>query len=307
MADTAQTSGIYSFGVVSSLQTSHQQQTADIVSVGLVGVEFPATTGTVTSTGVVSSEQHTLGNIASAGVVSSLQTSHQTTTGSVVGTGVVGSDQFTANDANIQYELHVGTDEVQLVRELTATDRTPDETFTGLPHTTTLTLAAGTHYAVLQRRNKYGLRSRNVNPTRFDVNASTEDFNAPPSPPFNFRLVRRRDNVVRATANYYEDQDANRATKWLVYLTTDGGDPQTATPTVVEMSGGTVEKLIFDTAQLTGGTMVRARLKTRRIDAPDPPLELQQRDSEFTEELMVTIVVQAANAPEPVGAGQWPE
>ncbi len=185
----------------------------------------------------------------------------------------VDAEEFVADTVLDRFELHVGTDERALRAELGTGNRTPDETFAALPHTTALALPDGLHFAVVQKRSIYNLFSNNVLATRIFVESAAAE-NRPPATPFMVRLsqitISPTDFQLRIRAWYFEKQDDNAATEWLVFFTRTGVDPILATPTVVTMQAKPtrgVRELVHIVANLDAGNLTRVKVKTRRVDA----------------------------------------
>lgn len=135
----------------------------------------PPTTGTCEASAVVSGAvQHVQPCVAAAVTSDSTTAMSRVASGTCQASAVAEGDTFYGVPSQARYELFVATDGA-------AFDfGTPDETFTTLPHTTTLTLATGTHELVLRQRNKWGFTSLNIDPVTIVVDAGGAG--QPPAP-----------------------------------------------------------------------------------------------------------------------------
>jgi hypothetical protein len=190
-------------------------------------------------------------------------------------TGNVLRGKFRQPDSNLdRYEIFVGTDADP---DPTAA---PDETFTSLPHTTTLTFADGaTHNILVRDRNQWNLSSQNVfNPNNdgtggytFTVDGAGDLDATKPSDPYNVALTQAASGAVKVSAfyNYLEDGD-NAATKFLVYLTNNGVDPVPGvdSPTEVDFTQADgLAKLTYTSATQTDGATIKVIVQVRRVDS----------------------------------------
>lgn len=185
----------------------------------------------------------------------------------------------------------------------------PDETFSTLPYTTTLTLDADAQSRVLvRRRNRYGLISRNADSTLFRIDAEGEEAPTPPQGPAIQQVRPGADGEVVIEAQYHPFTEADAddaATHWLIYVTADDTAPLTATPIEVAMAADLgPRQLIYTTDGLGAleGAPVRVVVRTRRVwevpaeDPEDPPVEMEV-DSENTAESTTTATAWGPTGP----------
>lgn len=170
-----------------------------------------------------------------------------------------------ADDDLERYELYVGTDSSPDF------ESAPLETFTTLPHDTPALDASHTYYFVLRKRNKWNLLSQNIAEWTFVVDAEGEKEATKPSAPSSADVVLTPDvdGKVRLVANYYYLEDSEEATKFLIYLTDDGSDPDpdVDVPTVVDMvKVDGIAKLDWLSSEYANGTTIKIIVRTRRID-----------------------------------------
>lgn len=174
------------------------------------------------------------------------------------------SDVTLADPSVEQFELYISTDGDDWDFD------SPDETFTSLPHTTSLTLAEGEHRIIVRKRSKYDRSSFNLDWTTVTVDSSGDQQEPDPSAPFETSITQVAGNKARVSATYFHAQDAVPATQWLVYVTTDGSDPDpdVDSPTVVAMAGtGKGPRvLVHDTDALGDAVEVKAIVRTRRVE-----------------------------------------
>lgn len=173
-----------------------------------------------------------------------------------------------ADDDLDRYELHIG---VNAEPDITAA---PTETFTSLPHTTTATLTSGaTHYLVVNKRNKYGMRSQSNRSTIIKLTGTLEARLGPSAPQF-ITLTASASGTFKTTAFYNAAKDGDdAANQWLVYFTSDGSTPTpgVTTPVVIDMAiVNGVAYLDYTTATFGGGTTGKVLVRVRRYeDASD--------------------------------------
>lgn len=161
-------------------------------------------------------------------------------------------------------------------------DAAPLATFTALPFVTPV-LADGTHRFVVRRRNRYGLLSQNTQATQIIVDSSVE-YPRPPSPPSEVAATASSGGTVTIAARYADladvvDDVSYAADTWLIYLTTDGSDPDPGADVPIEVAmaglasggglGDGVVELSYVTAALPEATVVNAIVRTRRSGTPD--------------------------------------
>lgn len=177
-----------------------------------------------------------------------------------------------AVDARERYELYVG---VGAVPDITGT---PDETFTSLPHTTTLTLGAGTtNYLVTLKRNKYDLRSESLGTTIIRTNGAGAQILPPPSAPSYITVNPGLAGTFVVKGVYFKPTDStlngsSPADKFLIYAKYDGSTPDPAldTPTVVSLvHDGGFAPLNWTSPAQTDGATGKFIIRSRRSGSPN--------------------------------------
>lgn len=168
------------------------------------------------------------------------------------------------NTALDLYELYRGVDaEPDL-------SGSPWETFASLPHETAALAAGHTYYFVLRKRNAHNLVSQNIVSTVIVVDAAGEEANYP-SDPAEITLTAGAAGVGEVHGEYDYTQDgANAADYWIVWITTNGVDPNPAdAPTRIEamVKADGVARLNFTTAAAAGGATIKALVRARRNTA----------------------------------------
>lgn len=177
-----------------------------------------------------------------------------------------GAGQFRiAENALAGYEVYHGTDAEP---DFAAA---PWETSATLPHTTAALDVSHVHYLCVRYRNKYNLVSQNIISTSFDVAADGTISTVKPSDPVNTEIAAGAAGTFDVTSEYYYLEDgANAATQWLIYLTTNGSDPNPSvdSPTVVSMvSVDGISKLDWTSAASADGATGKVIVRTRRVDS----------------------------------------
>lgn len=137
-----------------------------------------------------------------------------------------------ANTVSSKYRLYRGEDAAP---DFTAS---PWEEFNSLPHTTSGTLAAGhAYHFVLREVNAYGLESANEDAVVLTIDGSGNLTPVAPADPVEISVAPAEGGRVKVTAYYrYLADGAHAATKFLVYLSADGSDPDPATDTPTEVT-----------------------------------------------------------------------
>lgn len=175
-------------------------------------------------------------------------------------------------DNGAEYRVYKGED--------AAPDFTASAFATGssLPITTgTITLpGAGltkTINLVTRYRNDYGLESQNTLPETFVIDENGDLVATPPSEAMQVSLSPAAAGAVRLQAQYFADADGiNAADTWLIYLTSDGSDPDpsTDTPTEVAMNvADGIASLDWTSSTFSHGATIKVILRTRRSGSPD--------------------------------------
>lgn len=172
-----------------------------------------------------------------------------------------------ADDDLERYELHVG------VGSLPDLSAAPDETFTSLPHTTTLTLGTSTtNYCVVNYRNKYNLVTQSRSATVFEIDSGGDQALPSPTGPDLIAWRAGAGGTFVLDAVYLRTLDeSNPADKWAIYITYNGVDPDPGvdTPTLVDLvdSGSGVAYLTgYTTAAQANGTVGKLLLRVKRTD-----------------------------------------
>lgn len=109
---------------------------------------------------------------------------HSVTTIEAVADAVAVVESFYGVPSQARFELFVATDGAAFDFS------TPDETFTSLPHETSLILATGTHELVLRKRNKWGFTSLNIEVVTIVVDAGGSGQPPVPSAPEQVATVQ---------------------------------------------------------------------------------------------------------------------
>ncbi|HEX8913192.1 MAG TPA: hypothetical protein VF796_12605, partial [Humisphaera sp.] len=186
----------------------------------------------------------------------------------VVAVSVAVAGHYRVADPAVEgYELYRGVDaEPDL-------DAAPWATAAALPIETPPLAPGHTYRFVLRRRNRWGLASANAGSTAVRVDGGGAELPAPPSAPFEVTAAALAGGVVEIRAFYDAAADGDlTADLWLVYVRTDGTDPDPGTDAPVEVAvveADGVAKLVYETAALAAGTVVTAIVRTRRSGPPD--------------------------------------
>ena len=148
-------------------------------------------------------------------------------------TGRLGGKYRIADDTIEGYELYRGVDSEP---DLTGT---PWATFTELPYESEELDAGHTYYFVTRFRNKYNLVSQNITIEKFEIDAEGNEVQPLPDAPANISITPAAAGKAIVEAQYlFDPDDIYAATKWIIYFTDDGSDPDpdVDNPTVVTMS-----------------------------------------------------------------------
>ena len=149
----------------------------------------------------------------------------------------------------------------------------PTETFTSRPHTTSLSLdPSHTYYAVVRRRNKWGLWSQNRTATTLVMDADGEQGFVPPSAPSVVAITQQAgaSNFPIISARYEPAIDGdNRAQFFVVWYTRDDTTPDPTDPpsgygTMNLRSGIQALKYTGTGQEFVDGTPIKALVRTRR-------------------------------------------
>ncbi|WP_419193475.1 hypothetical protein [Kolteria novifilia] len=186
-----------------------------------------------------------------------------------------------AVDALARYELHVGED--------AATDLTadPDETFSSLPHTTTLELDPGhVYYVVTNRRNAYDMASQVGQTETITIDSGGDSQTNAPSAPTVQSFGPGLSGAFSLQAIYYGAADTSPADTWLIYFTSDGSDPDPGndTPTEVAMNlADGAAYLDWSSSTFAGGTtgkvIVRAQRSSDSVESANTTIYTSTNDA----------------------------
>ncbi len=170
-----------------------------------------------------------------------------------------------ANDALDRYELYRGADADP---DFLAA---PWETFTSLPHESAALDPNHAYRFVLRRRSRWNLASQNVRAWELRIAADGSAEAVLPAGPDWAILEAAAGGTMRVRAAYaYARDGAYQAASWLVYLTSDGldPDPEVDEPTVVEMQkrDGTA-RLDWTSEAFGDGAAIKVLVRTRRVDS----------------------------------------
>lgn len=173
------------------------------------------------------------------------------------------------------------------------------ETFTSLPHQTASLDPDHVYHFVLRARNAWGLITQNVRPWVLRVAADGSRDPVPPSAPTDITVVAWEAGAVRLTARYnYLADGILAADTWLIYLTTDGVDPDPGLDTPVEVMmvlADGVARLTYTAGPYALGATVKVLVRTRRSGTPDV-------DSVNEAIVSAVTTAQGPAAPSPAGA-----
>ncbi len=166
-----------------------------------------------------------------------------------------------ANDALDRYELFIGTDAAPDL------NGSPTLTAVALPLTTGELEAGHTYHLITKKRNRWGLVSGNTVATMIVVDDDGLQSDLPPGVAQQITLTQSGPAAVLTAEYLYALEGDRAADEWLVFVRTDGTDPNTSTdaPTVypvVDADG--VGRLIHGIPYLAHGDVVKAILRLRR-------------------------------------------
>lgn len=219
-----------------------------------------------------------------AGVVVTLETAFDTELGGkfvmlISITGEIGGRHRIAENALAAYELYKGED------AMPDYDAAPWETFTGSPHeTAALDLPPSgnrTYYFVLRLRNAHDLQSQNYygEPEASDASWTVTIDSAgavvavSPTSPQDVAIEPAAAGAVRITATYnYAGDGTNAADTWLIYLTSNGVDPDPAVDTPVEVAmtlSDALAHLDYTSSTFADGLTIKTLVRARRSGTPD--------------------------------------
>jgi len=161
----------------------------------------------------------------------------------------------------------------------------PEATFTSSPHETGALSYPATHYFVLRKRNVHDLVSQNEGDAGqrhygdgfacwiLELDSSGDQVVPSPSDAENTTLAATSGGTVRVQAQYPYAADASYAAdQFLIYLTSDGSDPdpEVDSPTVVDMvKVDGIAKLNWTSGAFGNGSTVKVIVRTRRSGTPN--------------------------------------
>jgi len=212
-----------------------------------------------------------------------------------------------ANDVLAGYELHRGVDASP---DLAAA---PWESFSALPHETAALDVSHEYRFVARRRNAWNLASQNLDEWVLELDADGNQVLARPSAPADVELDVLPGLTVRLRAAYgYAADGSRQAGQFLVYLTSDGGDPDPGVdePTVIDMvkSDGVARLDWTSPAPFLEDAVVKVLIRARRVvteadPEAEPPVEEVHVDSDNVDVHQVTVSLPDLAAPAP--ASVW--
>lgn len=187
------------------------------------------------------------------------------TTNGTTYTGTLGGIVRIADNDLEQYELHVG------VGSLPDLSASPNEVFTSIPYTTTLTLGTSTtNYAVVNRRNKYNLATKSLTATVFRIDGSGNQVQPVPTGPDGISWRAGDGGTFLLDAVYVAALDGDYpADEWEIYLRTNGTDPDpsidTPTTQALTVDGNGIAYLSgYATTAYSDGTTGKVILRVKR-------------------------------------------
>lgn len=191
----------------------------------------------------------------------------------------IGGRHRLADDTLTAYELYKGQDAMP---DYAAA---PWETFTSSPHlTAALSLPPSgnrTYYFVLRRHNAHDLQSQNYygEPQASDaswtvtIDSAGAVVTVSPMSPTDVAIEPAAAGAVRITASYnYTGDGTNAADTWLIYLTSNGVDPDPAVDTPVEVTmtlSGALANLDYTSSVYADGLTIKTLVRARRSGTPD--------------------------------------
>jgi hypothetical protein len=164
-----------------------------------------------------------------------------------------------ANDL-AAYELYRGVD-------ADVNFSTPYETFASLPHVTGALAAGHAYKFALRKRNDYNLLSQNIEAWELALDGDGAAIVTKPAAPVATMAADAGGTAkIGATYDYVTDGD-DQANQWLIYLTSNGSDPDPDedTPTVLDMAKADgLARLNYISAAFSEGATVKAIVRARR-------------------------------------------
>lgn len=160
----------------------------------------------------------------------------------------------------------------------------PTATFTSLPHVhSALPAEAHTYHAVTRKRNQHGLVSQNVEVWELITDDAGADSGTPPTAPVLIDVQPAAGGAVTVTGQYgylLDGQDA--ADTWLIYLTSDGSDPDPGTDTPEEVTlvkADGLANLNWTSNAFTDGLTIKALLRVRNTGGGPGDTDLDSASS----------------------------
>ncbi|MGB0714278.1 MAG: LamG domain-containing protein [Phycisphaerae bacterium] len=147
------------------------------------------------------------------------------------------------------------------------------QVFSGLPISNlVLNQQEGVHHILVQRRNRYGLRSENLITAFVELDSGFAPVTRKPTGPRGASLTAAAGGTVTVEARYIRGADKStledrRADTWHIYLRSDGTDPDPSadTPTVIAMtSADGIPRLSWTSAAFANGATIKVIVRTVR-------------------------------------------
>lgn len=152
-------------------------------------------------------------------------------------------------------------------------DAAPWHTAASLPATFAAPAAAHRYEFVVRKRSAYNASSQNKDAHLLDLDGSGNERAVPPSDPTEAGIAAAAGafTLVRASYTYEPDGD-DQADTWVVYLRSNGTDPDPTIDTPYTEAMSTVDgtaRLAYSAGPFGEGDDVRVIVRTRRGGTPD--------------------------------------
>jgi len=190
-----------------------------------------------------------------------------------------GEDEVIYEPNNAAGQYRVADDDIELYELYRGIDAEPDldgspwETFATLPHETAALAVDNTYCFVLRHRNRWGLISQNIESWNIEIDDEGKQVQPRPEAPQNISITTAAGGKGLVTAQYYYDPDDSYiATKWLIYFTDDGSnpDPEVDEPTVVTMyKNNGIATLKWTSPAADNYDILKVIVRTRRTSGED--------------------------------------
>lgn len=150
----------------------------------------------------------------------------------------------------------------------------PFETFTTLPHVTAALAASHRYRFVLRKRNRYGLLSQNLDTWSIELDAQGNQVFTKPSAPVQIEVTPATNGAISVKALYFYLADGDdAATEFLIYLTSNGANPDPAHDTPIKVSytqSDGIGKLDWSSSNFIDETTIKCVVRTRRYEDSVP-------------------------------------